>query len=288
MTALAAFCQKKRELVKIVLLANKEELDTRLAAGEIDQPTYDAVLDSLNYTEAASLRQIDRAEQSATADLMKAQIAQESNVQQTIYENENEIYWKRLDALSKFCAEKRKIIEIDYQAEINRLNALREVGAIDQATYDTEIAAATSRKNARIDSSNQEETQAGHAILRSFTDNLFETGTKSSVQQAAEEQNVEQLALAEQYKQGLIKKTEYEKQKAAITDKYTRQAFEKEISLLKGQLQYFTHSAEDREKLTEKLAETEIAYNKYQNEQMLADAIATGENSQRKNKKSTS
>lgn len=277
LAALAKFYVQKQALAEASFQADKEELDDRLAAAEISQDTYDAVLRNLSVTHAIALQQLHQQEQTEAHALSTAQAEEEAATQQAIYENEQEIYWKRLDALDKFVTSKQAIIDADYQAGLNRLNDLQQRGAIDAQAYEAEKNALENRHAAQTNALQQNAGKTGSAIFHSTLGLSSETLSENLTRQMAEAQNAEQLALAKQYGQGLISKEKYEQEKAAITDKYTRQVFDQEINLLKGQLKYFSHSTEDRQKLAKELADKEVQYNQYKNQQEIANETQTAE-----------
>lgn len=216
----------------------------------------------------------------AEIELEKAQAEEAAAIQQSIYEDENRNYAERAIALSNFYARKRELAQIDYDASKEELDARLAAGEIDQATYDAVLASLDFSKGAAFDQLKRDQQEAGRELAQAIADGMMErmgTAAENVAKELDTAMQSEFLALANEYKQGLIDKEDFEKKKAEIADKYRRQQFEKEIGILESELKYFTHSAEDRERISKMLAEKQIEYNQYKNDQQIASDIEAGD-----------
>lgn len=216
----------------------------------------------------------------AEIELEKAQAEEAAAIQQSIYEDENRNYAEREIALTNFYARKRELAQIDYDASKEELDARLAAGKIDQATYDAVLASLDFSKGAAFTQLKRDQQEAGRELAQAIADGMIErmgTAAENVAKELDTAMQSEFLALANEYKQGLIDKEEFEKKKAEIADKYRRQQFEKEIGILESELKYFTHSADDREKIAKKLAEKQTAYNQYKNDQQIASDTEAGD-----------
>lgn len=216
----------------------------------------------------------------AEIELEKAQAEEAAAIQQSIYEDESKSYAEREIALTNFYARKRELAQIDYDASKEELDARLAAGEIDQATYDAVLASLDFSKGAAFTQLKRDQQEAGRELAQAIADGMMErmgTAAENVAKELDASMQTELLALANEYKQGLIDKEEFEKKKAEIADKYRRQQFEKEIGVLESELKYFTHSADDREKVAKKLAEKQTAYNQYKNDQQIASDTEAGD-----------
>lgn len=216
----------------------------------------------------------------AEIELEKAQAEEAAAIQQSIYEDENRNYAEREIALTNFYARKRELAQIDYDASKEELDARLAAGEIDQATYDAVLASLDFSKGAAFTQLKRDQQEAGRELAQAIADGMIErmgTAAENVAKELDTAMQSEFLALANEYKQGLIDKEEFEKKKAEIADKYRRQQFEKEIGILESELKYFTHSADDRDKIAKKLAEKQTAYNQYKNDQQIASDTEAGD-----------
>lgn len=216
----------------------------------------------------------------AEIELEKAQAEEAAAIQQSIYEDESRNYAERAIALSNFYARKRELAQIDYDASKEELDARLAAGEINQATYDAVLASLDFSKGAAFDQLKRDQQEAGRELAQAIADGMIErmgTAAENVAKELDASMQSELLALANEYKQGLIDKEDFEKKKAEIADKYRRQQFEKEIGMLESELKYFTHSADDREKIAKKLAEKQTAYNQYKNDQQIASDTEAGD-----------
>lgn len=216
----------------------------------------------------------------AEIELEKAQAEEAAAIQQSIYEDESRNYAERAIALSNFYARKRELEQIDYDASKEELDARLAAGEIDQATYDAVLASLDFSKGAAFDQLKRDQQNAGMELAQAIADGMVErmgTAAENVAKELDASMQSELLALANEYKQGLIDKEEFEKKKAEIADKYRRQQFENEIGILENELKYFTHSAEDRERISKMLAEKQIEYNQYKNDQQIASDTEAGD-----------
>lgn len=216
----------------------------------------------------------------AEIELEKAQAEEAAAIQQSIYEDENRNYAERAIALSNFYARKRELEQIDYDASKEELDARLAAGEIDQATYDAVLASLDFSKCAAFTQLKRDQQEAGRELAQAIADGMMErmgTAAENMAKELDTAMQSEFLALANEYKQGLIDKEEFEKKKAEIADKYRRQQFEKEIGILESELKYFTHSADDRERISKMLAEKQIEYNQYKNDQQIASDTEAGD-----------
>lgn len=216
----------------------------------------------------------------AEIELEKAQAEEAAAIQQSIYEDESKGYAEREIALTNFYARKRELAQIDYDASKEELDARLAAGEIDQATYDAVLASLDFSKGAAFDQLKRDQQEAGRELAQAIADGMIErmgTAAENVAKELDASMQTELLALANEYKQGLIDKEEFEKKKAEIADKYRRQQFEKEIGILESELKYFTHSADDRDKIAKKLAEKQTAYNQYKNDQQIASDTEAGD-----------
>lgn len=216
----------------------------------------------------------------AEIELEKAQAEEAAAIQQSIYEDESKSYAEREIALTNFYARKRELAQIDYDASKEELDARLAAGEIDQATYDAVLASLDFSKGAAFAQLKRDQQEAGRELAQAIADGMIErmgTAAENVAKELDASMQTELLALANEYKQGLIDKEEFEKKKAEIADKYRRQQFEKEIGILESELKYFTHSADDRERISKMLAEKQIEYNQYKNDQQIASDIEAGD-----------
>lgn len=216
----------------------------------------------------------------AEIELEKAQAEEAAAIQQSIYEDESKSYAEREIALTNFYAKKRELAQIDYEASKEELDARLAAGEIDQATYDAVLASLDFSKGAAFTQLKRDQQEAGRELAQAIADGMMErmgTAAENVAKELDASMQTELLALANEYKQGLIDKEEFEKKKAEIADKYRRQQFEKEIGILESELKYFTHSADDRDKIAKKLAEKQTAYNQYKNDQQIASDTEAGD-----------
>lgn len=216
----------------------------------------------------------------AEIELEKAQAEEAAAIQQSIYEDESKSYAEREIALTNFYAKKRELAQIDYEASKEELDARLAAGEIDQATYDAVLASLDFSKGAAFAQLKRDQQEAGRELAQAIADGMIErmgTAAENVAKELDASMQTELLALANEYKQGLIDKEEFEKKKAEIADKYRRQQFEKEIGILESELKYFTHSADDRDKIAKKLAEKQTAYNQYKNDQQIASDTEAGD-----------
>lgn len=216
----------------------------------------------------------------AEIELEKAQAEEAAAIQQSIYENESKSYAEREIALTNFYARKRELAQIDYDASKEELDARLAAGEIDQDTYDAVLASLDFSKGAAFTQLKRDQQEAGRELAQAIADGMIErmgTAAENVAKELDASMQTELLALANEYKQGLIDKEEFEKKKAEIADKYRRQQFEKEIGILESELKYFTHSADDRDRIAKKLAEKQTAYNQYKNDQQIASDTEAGD-----------
>lgn len=216
----------------------------------------------------------------AEIELEKAQAEEAAAIQQSIYEDESRNYAEREIALTNFYARKRELAQIDYDASKEELDARLAAGEIDQATYDAVLASLDFSKGAAFTQLKRDQQEAGRELAQAIADGMMErmgTAAENVAKELDASMQSELFALANEYKQGLIDKEEFEKKKAEIADKYRRQQFEKEVGILESELKYFTHSADDREKIAKKLAEKQTAYNQYKNDQQIASDTEAGD-----------
>lgn len=293
--ALSKFYDQKRALEEIDYQAAKEGLDAQLAAGTIDQGTYDARLATFDIAKSTAFSQLQRDQQAASQELAQT-IADDmldrivtaeetaadatATIQKSIYEDESKSYVERAMALTKFFDRKRELIEADYEASKDELDAQLMAGEIDQKQYDDALGALDIARSAAFSQLQRNQQEAGQELAQSVSDGMMQriaTAAENVAKELDASMQSELLAQANKYKQGLIDKEEFEKKKAEIADKYRRQQFEKEISILEEELSACTHSAEDREKLQKELTEKQIEYNQYKNDQQIASDTEAGD-----------
>lgn len=284
----------REELILSVDIAiqkyRNEILKLEQEAGALIEVSNQAFQDADDLLNKNGLKKLDSDSQSTTTrlsekrqaeiELEKAQAEESAAIQQSIYEDESRNYAERAIALSNFYARKRELAQIDYDAAKEELDARLSAGEIDQATYDARLAAFDFAKNAAFRQLKRDQQNAGMELAQAIADGMVErmgTAAENVVKELNASMQSELLALANEYKQGLIDKEEFEKKKAVIADKYRRQQFEKEISMLEAELKFFTHTEEDREKLQKELTEKQIEYNQYKNDQQIASDTEAGD-----------
>lgn len=258
------------------LQAKEKELKVAEQIAGIDKKDSSTTTTRLSDTTTTRLSEKRQAE----IELEKAQAEEAAAIQQSIYENESTSYAEREIALTNFYARKRELAQIDYDASKEELDARLAAGEIDQATYDAVLASLDFSKGAAFTQLKRDQQEAGRELAQAIADGMMErmgTAAENVAKELDASMHTELLALANEYKQGLIDKEEFEKKKAEIADKYRRQQFEKEIEVLESELKYFTHSADDREKIAKKLAEKQTAYNQYKNDQQIASDTEAGD-----------
>lgn len=259
------------------LYGANEKLKQRINIDSLyDDGTDDGGDDGSSSTTTTQLSEKRQAE----IGMEKAQAEEAAAIQQSIYENESKSYAEREIALTNFYAKKRELAQIDYEASKEELDARLAAGEIDQATYDAVLASLDLSKSTALGQLKRDQQEAGRELAQAIADGMMErmgTAAENVAKELDTAMQSELLALASEYKQGLIDKEEFEKKKADIADKYRRQQFEKEISILESELKYFTHSAEDRERVSKMLAEKQVEYNQYKNDQQIASDIEAGD-----------
>lgn len=210
----------------------------------------------------------------AELELLEAQAQQEAAIQEQIYKDEERAYADRLDAFDKFKEAQQKVLEVQYTASREELDARLSGGDIDKDTYDAVLSSLDFANSEAFRELTDEQQQAGKELMDAIAEGMMAETTRA-VEQSAQDldrkMQDELLALSAKYAAGEIKKEEYEKESAAITDRYAVERFNTEIGLLDQLLNKEELTAEAREETEKAKDDAVLEYQKYINDQRIRE-----------------
>lgn len=202
-------------------------------------------------------------------------LQQEADLQQQTYENEEKSYNERLAALEKYYDLRRQLTYHAFDESMEELDARREAGELDDATYAAVATSIATASNISLSNLNTEREAEGGEMGASMLAGLMEQieGEMASVIAGIDAAETAALTdLASQYAQGLMDTEEYEKRKAEIAKKYQEQRLQSEIDILGREFEAVRGNAALQEMIAKQLANAQIKYNAYSNaEQIKSD-----------------
>ena len=216
----------------------------------------------------------------AELELLEAQAQQEAAIQEQIYKDEERAYADRLDAFEKFKEAQQKVLDAQYTASREELDARLSGGDIDKDTYDAVLSSLDFANSEAFRELTDEQQQAGKELMEAIAEGMMSETTRA-VEQSAQDldrkMQDELLALSAKYAAGEIKKEEYEKESAAITDRYAVERFNTEIGLLDQLLNKEELTAEAREETEKAKEEAVLEYQKYITDQRIRENERVGD-----------
>lgn len=224
----------------------------------------------------------------AELELLEAQAQQEAAIQEQIYKDEERVYADRLDAFDKFKEAQQKVLEVQYTASREELDARLSGGDIDKDTYDAVLSSLDFANSEAFRELTDEQQQAGKELMDAIAEGMMAETTRA-VEQSAQDldrkMQDELLALSAKYAAGEIKKEEYEKESAAITDRYAVERFNTEIGLLDQLLNKEELTAEAREETEKAKDDAVLEYQKYINDQRIRENERVGDEEEKEAEK---
>lgn len=216
----------------------------------------------------------------AELELLEAQAQQEAAIQEQIYKDEERVYADRLDAFEKFKEAQQKVLDAQYTASREELDARLSGGDIDKDTYDAVLSSLDFANSEAFRELTAEQQAAGKELMEAIAEGMMSETTRA-VEQSAQDldrkMQDELLALSAKYAAGEIKKEEYEKESAAITDRYAVERFNTEIGLLDQLLNKEELTAEAREETEKAKEEAVLEYQKYITDQRIRENERVGD-----------
>lgn len=224
----------------------------------------------------------------AELELLEAQAQQEAAIQEQIYKDEERVYADRLEAFEKFKEAQQKVLEVQYTASREELDARLSGGDIDKDTYDAVLSSLDFANSEAFRELTDEQQQAGKELMDAIAEGMMAETTRA-VEQSAQDldrkMQDELLALSAKYAAGEIKKEEYEKESAAITDRYAVERFNTEIGLLDQLLNKEELTAEAREETEKAKDDAVLEYQKYINDQRIRENERVGDEEEKEAEK---
>lgn len=224
----------------------------------------------------------------AELELLEAQAQQEAAIQEQIYKDEERAYADRLDAFEKFKEAQQKVLDAQYTASREELDARLSSGDIDKDTYDAVLSSLDFANSEAFRELTDEQQQAGKKLMEAIAEGMMSETTRA-VEQSAQDldrkMQDELLALSAKYAAGEIKKEEYEKESAAITDRYAVERFNTEIGLLDQLLNKEELTAEAREETEKAKDDAVLEYQKYINDQRIRENERVGDEEEKEAEK---
>lgn len=224
----------------------------------------------------------------AELELLEAQAQQEAAIQEQIYKDEERAYADRLDAFEKFKEAQQKVLDAQYTASREELDARLSGGDIDKDTYDAVLSSLDFANSEAFRELTAEQQAAGKELMEAIAEGMMSETTRA-VEQSAQDLNRkmqdELLALSAKYAAGEIKKEEYEKESAAITDRYAVERFNTEIGLLDQLLNKEELTAEAREETEKAKDDAVLEYQKYINDQRIRENERVGDEEEKEAEK---
>lgn len=216
----------------------------------------------------------------AELELLEAQAQQEAAIQEQIYKDEERVYADRLDAFEKFKEAQQKVLDAQYTASREELDARLSGGDIDKDTYDAVLSSLDFANSEAFRELTAEQQAAGKELMEAIAEGMMSETTRA-VEQSAQDldrkMQDELLALSAKYAAGEIKKEEYKKESAAITDRYAVERFNTEIGLLDQLLNKEELTAEAREETEKAKEEAVLEYQKYITDQRIRENERVGD-----------
>lgn len=216
----------------------------------------------------------------AELELLEAQAQQEAAIQEQIYKDEERVYADRLDAFEKFKEAQQKVLDAQYTASREELDARLSGGDIDKDTYDAVLSSLDFANSEAFRELTAEQQAAGKELMEAIAEGMMSETTRAveqSVQALDSKMQDELLALSARYAAGEINAEEYEKERAAITDRYAVERFNTEIGLLDQLLNKEELTAEAREETEKAKEEAVLEYQKYITDQRIRENERVGD-----------
>lgn len=224
----------------------------------------------------------------AELKLLEAQAQQEAAIQEQIYKDEERAYADRLEAFEKFKEAQQKVLEVQYTASREELDARLSGGDIDKDTYDAVLSSLDFANSEAFRKLTDEQQQAGKELMDAIAEGMMAETTRA-VEQSAQDLNRkmqdELLALSARYAAGEINAEAYEKERAAITDRYAVERFNTEIGLLDQLLNKEELTAEAREETEKAKDDAVLEYQKYINDQRIRENERVGDEEEKEAEK---
>lgn len=230
---------------------------------------------------AKALEKIRQASYKASMEMARNSQAAQAEVNKAIATDEQMSYEARKGALNAYVEYQKRSVQTAADAQIEALiqetiAAQNGIDTREQAEKELAAQIQLIRQKAGIENQKIEREGAKSAveieksradaqiqeIMRVYEARRNDTNTAESN---------ELRDLSAQYSQGLMKAEEYEAKKTEISRKYANQRFDDEISLLEEQLLAEGISQEDFNKILEQIGLKRIEYNKFVNDQIIAD-----------------
>lgn len=216
----------------------------------------------------------------AELELLEAQAQQEVSIQEQIYKDEERAYADRLEAFEKFKEAQQQVLEVQYTAGREELDARLSAGDIDKDTYDAVLSSLDFANSEAFRELTDEQQAAGKELMEAIAEGMMAETTRAveqSVQALDSKMQDELLALSARYAAGEINAEEYEKERAAITDRYAVERFNTEIGLLDQLLNKEGLTAEAREETEKAKADAVLEYEKYITDQRIRENERVGD-----------
>ena len=224
----------------------------------------------------------------AELELLEAQAQQEAAIQEQIYKDEERAYADRLEAFDKFKEAQQKVLEVQYTASREELDARLSGGDIDKDTYDAVLSSLDFANSEAFRELTDEQQQAGKELMDAIAEGMMSETTRA-VEQSAQDLDSkmqdELLALSARYAAGEINAEAYEKERAAITDRYAVERFNTEIGLLDQLLNKEELTAEAREETEKAKDDAVLEYQKYINDQRIRENERVGDEEEKEAEK---
>lgn len=224
----------------------------------------------------------------AELELLEAQAQQEAAIQEQIYKDEERAYADRLEAFEKFKEAQQQVLEVQYTAGREELDARLSAGDIDKDTYDAVLSSLDFANSEAFRELTAEQQAAGKELMEAIAEGMMAETTRAveqSVQALDSKMQDELLALSARYAAGEINAEEYEKERAAITDRYAVERFNTEIGLLDQLLNKEGLTAEAREETEKAKADAVLEYEKYINDQRIRENERVGDEEEKEAEK---
>lgn len=224
----------------------------------------------------------------AELELLEAQAQQEAAIQEQIYKDEGRAYADRLDAFEKFKEAQQKVLDAQYTASREELDARLSGGDIDKDTYDAVLSSLDFANSEAFRELTDEQQQVGKELMEAIAEGMMSETTRAveqSVQDLDSKMQDELLALSARYAAGEINAEAYEKERTAITDRYAVERFNTEIGLLDQLLNKEELTAEAREETEKAKDDAVLEYQKYINDQRIRENERVGDEEEKEAEK---
>lgn len=224
----------------------------------------------------------------AELELLEAQAQQEAAIQEQIYKDEERAYADRLDAFEKFKEAQQKVLDAQYTASREELDARLSGGDIDKDTYDAVLSSLDFANSEAFRELTDEQQQVGKELMEAIAEGMMSETTRAveqSVQDLDSKMQDELLALSARYAAGEINAEAYEKERTAITDRYAVERFNTEIGLLDQLLNKEELTAEAREETEKTKDDAVLEYQKYINDQRIRENERVGDEEEKEAEK---